>query len=271
MLVWKEFAFVSHLKNYMLKGFSILFWIFIIWVFAGCTYPENDTTIIANLVKKYPQLKDSSESQINKFNIIRSIELGQTGIRIKLYSQDDMVDEKQQILILTNSKEQSYPVILPSNSFHDYWGFYFDEVRVIEKNMATTFEKELNMCLETLNLNDSIGTAGKVVNEIFTSLLHCKEVNINDSSELKIVLMKFYRSKTIEETDSCSKRVERNWTAISKDMFPNETIVYKENYFDRKNGRIYQLDYKDFKRNKKNYFKINVFRQDCYLGELPDL
>ena len=229
----------------------------------SCGQQNKDTTTIENLTYRFPQLKMTANNQSFTYNLIRSVSLGKTSVTIKLFSQPDSVDDKQQIILVTNPELHSYAIPLFSNTYRDYWKFQFDSVSQNTKIISTTFEKELNVCLDTLHLNDTIGTAGKVVDEIFYALLHCQDINLSDSSNFDVILMNAKNSIPAEDSDSCYKRLKRNWKLISQDMFPNKTIIYKHVYWDKDNARVYQFDYKNFKRKKKNYFKVNIFRQDC--------
>lgn len=164
--------------------------------------------------------------------------------------------------MLTNSDLHSYAIPLFSNTYRDYWNFRLDSISKDTKPINTTFEKELNICLNALKLNDMVGTAEKVVNEIFYSLLHCQDISLSDSSNFQTILVNFKNSLPQEDSDSCYKRLKRNWDIISQDLYPNKTILYKHSYWDKGNARVYQLDFKNFKRKQKNYFKVNAFRQD---------
>jgi len=229
----------------------------------SCGQQSKDTTTIENLIDKFPQLKMTPNNQSFNYNLIRSVSLGKPYVTIKLFSQPDSVDDKQQIILVTNPELHSYAIPLFSNTYRDYWKFQFDSSSQNTKPINTTFEKELNVCLDMLGLNDTIGTARKVVDEIFYSLLHCQDIRLSDSSNFEVILMNNKNSIPQEDSDSCYKRLKRNWELISKDMSPNKTIIYKHVYWDKDNARIYQFDYKNFKRKKRNYFKVNIFRQDC--------
>ena len=237
------------------------FFLFLLFFFIllGCGTQSNDTKIINNLTSKFPQLKTGSDD----YNLIRSVSFGDPSITIKLFSQLDSVDDKQEILLLTNSDLHSYAIPLFSNTYRDYWNFRLDSISKDTKPINTTFEKELNICLNALKLNDMVGTAEKVVNEIFYSLLHCQDISLSDSSNFQTILVNFKNSLPQEDSDSCYKRLKRNWDIISQDLYPNKTILYKHSYWDKGNARVYQLDFKNFKRKQKNYFKVNAFRQDC--------
>jgi hypothetical protein len=229
----------------------------------GCGRRSKDKTTIDNLTNRFPQLKITSNNQSIDYNLIRSISFGKPKLTIKLYSQPDKVDDRQEIILVTNSDFHSYAIPLFSNTYHDYWEFQFDKANQNARPINTTFEKELNNCLNTLHLNDTIGTAGKVVNEILYSLLHCQDIHLSDSSNFEVILMNSKNSIPEEDSDSCYNRLKRNWESISKDMFPNKEIIYKHLYWDEANARIYQFDFKNFKRKQKNYFKLNTYRQDC--------
>lgn len=241
---------------------SSLFIIFFLTLL-GCGRQNEDKTTINNLTNRFPQLKIVSKNRSNDYNLIRSVSFGTPSVTIKLYSQPDSVDDKQQIILVTNSELHSYAIPLFSNSYHDYWKFQFDNFNQNAKPINTTFEKELNICLDTLHLNDTIGTAGKVVNEIFYSLLHCQNVSISDSSNFEVILMSSKNSIPEENSDSCYNRLKQNWESISQELYPNKNIRYTHFYWDKDNSRIYQFDFKNFKRKQKNYFKLTTFRQDC--------
>ena len=224
---------------------------------------SEDTTAIDNLTGRFSQLKTISHNQSLDYSLTRSVSFGKPSVTIELYSQHDSVDDKQEIILVTNSQLHSYAIPLFSNTYHDYWIFQFDNLSQNAKPINTTFEKELNICLDTLLLNDTIGTAGKVVNEILYSLLHCQDINLSDSSNFEVILMNSKNSIPEEDSDSCYNRLKRNWESISQELYPNKNNSYKHFYWDKDNARIYQFDFKNFKRKQKNYFILNTFRQDC--------
>jgi len=229
----------------------------------SCERKNLDTIAINSLIKKFPQLNKTHDSGVLNYNLIRSISFGKPIVTIKLYSQPDSVDDKQEIILVTNSDLNSYAIPLFSNTYRDYWQFQFDRANQDTKPINTTFEKELNICLDTLQLDDTISTAGKVVNEILYSLLHCQDARLSDSSDFQTVLMKNVYNNPEENSDSCFIRVKLNWESISEEMYPNKTAVYKHSYWDKDNGRVYQFDFKNFNRKQKKYFKLKIFRQDC--------
>jgi len=226
----------------------------------GCGQRQGETNTINKLVVRFPQL----QNQLCNYNLIRSVSFGCPVITVKLYSQADSVDDKQQIILITNSKLHTYAIPFFSNTYRDYWNFQFDDTQIkTTKPIYTTFEKQLNTCLDTLQLNDTIGTAGKVVNEILYSLLRCRDISLSDSSDFKIIRMDNKYSVPEENNDSCYKRLERNWESVSQELFPNKIIRDKQLIWDQDNGRVYEFDLKGFKRKQKNYFKLKTFRQDC--------
>lgn len=238
---------------------SFLFILFF-WTLFGCGQSEDMKTI-NNLTNRFPQLKIISNNRSNEYKLIRSVSFG--NVTIQLYSQTDSVEDKQEIILVTNSELHSYAIPLFSNTYHDYWKFQFESLSQDAKPINTTFEKELNICLDTLHLNDTIGTAGKVVNEIFYSLLHCQDISTSDSSNIEVISMISKYSIPAEDSDSCYNRLKQNWESISQELYPNKNIIFNHFYWDKENFRIYQFDYKSFKRKQKNYFKLNTFRQDC--------
>lgn len=219
--------------------------------------------MIDSLIKRYPQLKVNSGSDAVGYDLIRTVSFGKPAVTIKLYSQPDSVDDKQKILLVTNCHSRSYAIPLFSNTYQGYWNFQFDKVMLYNGVINTTFEKELNVCLETLGLNDTVGKAGLLVDEMLYSLFHCRDVRLCDSSDFTVLRLSSKNSVPEEDDHTCFERITRNWEMVSKEMGLGKYIVYKHAYWDKENNRVYQFDFENFKRKKKNYFKLNTFRQDC--------
>jgi len=235
---------------------------FLLTVFA-CGQRQYDEFKINELIVSFPQLQINTINQSSSYKLIRTVSFGQPTITIKLYSQPDSIDDKQKIILITNSKLNSYAIPFFSNTYTDYWNFQFDNQNQNTKPINTTFENQLNICLDTLHLIDTIGTGGKVISEILYSLLHCREINLSDSSDFEIIEITGTSKSPEENSDSCRKRLKQNWNAISQELYPNNSIIYKNSCWDKDDGRIYQFDYRNLKRKQKNYFKLKVFRQDC--------
>jgi hypothetical protein len=230
----------------------------------SCLRQRQEEIAINKLLNRFPQLKIGSQNGLSGYNLIRSVSIEKPSVTLKLYAQPDWVADKQEFVLITTSDLLAYAIPFFSNSYRDYWNFEFDNLSLSPKSINTTFEKELNICLDTLNLNDTIGSAWKVVNEIFYSLLHCQQMSIVDSSFfLTVMVGDGNHTMPAENTDSCSKRIRQNWEIISQEMSPNMLVIYKQPLWDGDHKRIYQFDFKGFRQRKKNYFKLKTFRQDC--------
>jgi hypothetical protein len=156
----------------------------VFYTIVGCKQRNSERHLLVELINEFPQLKGSSQSSSNDFHLVRKVSFGEPSICIELFSQPDSVDDKQQFILVTNSKLQSYGIPLLSNTFRDYWNFLFDSLNSSTEKTNTTFERELNMCFNTLNLNDTIGTPSKIVHELLYSVLYCQEIELSDSSNL---------------------------------------------------------------------------------------
>ena len=249
--------------NIRLHKFLLLSTLLIIVI--GCNKKENNISIINKLSSKFPQLKASFQNQSGNYQLIRSVSFGEQPILIELYAQPHSFIDPQQIIIVTNAAHKSYAFPFFSNTFHDYWNFMFDSINSTQKRTNTTFEKELNTCLDTLKLNDSLGTAGKVIDELINSVLHCREIELSDSTQIRIGI---YNDKSLlenENTDSCNKRMAKNWESISTEILSwnNTPYFYTKFYLDKSNDRIYKFNYVNIKRKKPYRFVISTFRQDC--------
>jgi hypothetical protein len=249
----------------MTQLFKLIFTLLFCLSTFGCRQQKPETQMFSDLINRFPQLKlkTSWQNQSNNFHLVRSVSFGKPEVSIEFFSQPDSVDDKQQIILITNSDFKSYGIPFFSNTFHDYWSFPFDSVNSNEKSINSTFENELNTCLDTLNLNDTIGTAGKIIDELLFSVLHCQHIELSDSSKLLGVVLNGNSIQPDENSDSCSLRLKKNWGIISNELFPNKTISYKSAYWDEQNARVYLFDFTNFKRHKRNQFKITALRQDC--------
>ena len=149
-----------------------------------------------------------------------------------------------------------------SNVYRDYWNFLFDTVLISVKPTKTTFQRELQICIDTLGLNDTLGTAGKVIKEMLLSLLQCRCVYDGDSSELQGLRLYSNYDLPEEEKDSCQARFKNSWKAIYKEMHAAENKIVHNSFWDERNARVYQFDYSS-KRKKKLKVGVRTYRQDC--------
>lgn len=234
-----------------------------ITIFSSCRQKDNQIDIdnaLPNTTSKFMQLP---KGQSDFYILIRSITIGENGIELQLRSTPDTLDDPQKIIIVINKEKRLYVIPLFSNTYHDYWNFQFDSVLSSVKPTNTTFEKELKSCLTQLNLYDTIGTAGKVINEMFVSLLQCQQVTDTDSLNLHSVALTNNYTLPYEDSDSCYKRLQENWREMKNAFHPKEYIINYNAYWDKRNNRVYQFDFKSFNRKQKLEFTIKNYRLDC--------
>lgn len=234
----------------------------------GCRQKNNESNIertLLNTISKFPQLPKGQDKQSDYYKLVRSVTIGDNGIELQLRSTPDTLDDPQKVIIVINKAKDIYIVPFLSNSYHDYWNFQFDSVLHSVKPTNTTFEKELKNCLTQLNLYDTLGTAGKVINEMFFSLLQCQQLTDTDSLNLHAVTLVNNYTLPFENSDSCYKRLQENWQEIKKAFHPKDFITNYNAYWDRRNYRVYQLDFKNFSRKQNPEFSIKSYRLAVFI------
>jgi hypothetical protein len=235
-------------------------------IFTRCEQKNNQADIensLSKAVSKFPQLPKGQQKQSDYYRLVRSVTIGDNGIELQLRSTPDSLDDPQKIIVVINQLKAIYAIPFFSNTYHDYWGFQFDSVLKSVKPTNTTFEKELKSCLTQLNLYDTLGTAGKVINEMFFSLLQCQQVTDTDSLNLHAAALTNNYSLAYEDSDSCYKRLQQNWEEMKRAFHPKDYILNYNAYWDKRNNRVYQFDFKNFSRKQKIEFSIKTYRTDC--------
>lgn len=245
-----------------LKFFSLL----LIALNFSCKQSKQKPDIekaITDLTKKFPQLPRGKAKQEDFYKLIRSVSIGDKNIRLQLHSSPDTLDDVQKIILIINGKSDIYAVPLFSNLYRDYWCFQLDTIIPSVKPTKTTFQTELTNSLEKLELNDTLGTAGIVINELLISLLQCERINKGDSTFINVPSLVNYPNLKEEHSDSCSSRIQKNWQAITKDFYQEDYIPNNNAFWDKKNNRIYKFNFVDFYPRRTTDFTINIYRQDC--------
>lgn len=244
---------------------SLLIPVGILIVF-GCNQVDKkpDTEkVILDLLKKHPQLPTGNGKQGDYYKLTRTVIVGDKNIELQLRSSPDKNEDQQKIILAINSNNEIYAIPLFSNTYHDFWDFEFDSVLASIKPTNTTFQRELQNCLEVLGINDTLGTGFTVINEIFFSLLHCERITEGDSIFLNAPTFVDNSFLKNEDYDSCIIRLNNNWEAITKEFHAEESSLNYNAYWDDTNNRIYQLNLINFNRRQKISFKIKTYRQDC--------
>jgi hypothetical protein len=223
--------------------------------------PDIEGTLI-NLTKKFDQLPNARAKQTNFYTLKRSVTIGTNGTELQLRSSPDTMEDPQSVILVINSRKQVYAIPFFSNTYRDYWNFRFDNVVKSMKPVNTSFQKELQTCIDTLELNDSLGTATQVINEMLVSLLQCRRVYDSDSTELLAVNLHSNDSLPEEDSDSCHVRSDKIWQAIFKEMHPNTAHLVRNSFWDERNYRVYQFDYNK-KKSEKLRVGLRVYRPEC--------
>jgi hypothetical protein len=242
-----------------------LFLFFLFFVFYSCQEKEKKSDIegsLLNLTKRFPQLP-KSKGEITKFyGLVRSVIMGTNGVELQLRSTPDSVDDPQKVILVINKENRVYGVPLFSNTYRDYWNFLFDSILTSIKPVNTTFQKELQECIDTLGLNDTLGTGARLINEMLISLLRCSVIHDRDSSDIMVSYSNSNSKLPEEDLDSCRTKLRRAWTEIYRAMHPQTYLMVHNCFWDEKDGRIYQFDY-SAKRKEKLKVGVRVYRQDC--------
>lgn len=232
-------------------------------IFSRCGQKDNQPNvekILSSTISKFPQFPKGDSGF---YRLVRSVKIGDNDIELQLRSTPNTLDDPQKIIIVINKAKQLYAIPLFSNTYHDYWNFQFDSVLSSVKPTPTTFEKELKTCLTELNLYDTLGTAGKVINEILFSLLQCQQLTDTDSLNLHTVALTNNYNLPYENSDSCYKRLQNNWLEMKKAFHQKDYIINYNAYWDKGNNRVYRFDFKNFNRKQKIEFTIKNYRLDC--------
>lgn len=241
-----------------MKSYKYLFYLLL---FALISCNENKEPKVEESVKKltdkFPQLKVNG----SKFKLIKSVKNAKSDFEIQLYSEPDSIKDKQQIIILINSNKDCSLIPFFNNKYKDYWEFPFDKPIKNVIKINSTFRTELNNALsifpEPKNPRKDKNLKYEVVNEIMQSLLICKNLEEKDS----VLIYKTISSNSDipnEIYDSAFVRLRKNYTKMKKEWHPEDFVINYNCYFDRINGRIYQLNYDE----KSKAYKVKSYRQD---------
>ena len=230
--------------------------------FISCQKEPNFEKAISNLTDKFPQLAKQNSKEV-EYKLTRSVTNGDRKFQLKLYSSVvNDYDVPQRIIIIVNQKSEYYAIPYFSNMYRDYWEFPNETQIPNIKKTNTTFEKELIKALDTLNLNDSKGTANIVLDELFFSLLHCVRVTEKENNELQTLFLTSNNNIPIENDNDCRERLKKNYDAIFKNR-KNKNYVGNYTFWDAMNARIYQFEKLDGVINRRANLTLKTFRQDC--------
>jgi len=250
--------------------FSRLLLLICLSVFLSCQQagkqPDIEGTLTA-LTKKFPQLPSPGTKLSDYYTLIRSVSFGNSDVELQLRSTPDTLDDWHCIVLVINGNNDIYGVPLLTNEHRSYWNFLFDVNLSSEKSTYTTFQAELQTAIDTLGLNDTMGTAARVIDEMLISLLQCRRIYDGDSAEIHSIRLYSNLDLPEEDSDTCLSRSKRSWKAIVAEMHPKEYNAVRNAFWDERNGRIYQFDFNP-RRKEKMKVGVRVYRQDCIFHPL---
>jgi hypothetical protein len=230
----------------------------------------NDKLLL-NLYQKYPELPKNKANPTDFYKFIRSVKSGLSNFEVQLYSTPHERDkDDQEIIIIVNKLGERYAIPLFSNKKKDYWKFQFENTG---RKTDFTFEKELMKAINSLQLNDTIGTGQDVLFEIFNSLLHLRSFNKYEIAESKPYKLIEVPDETNHPTwysceDSCDFRIKKiNSSILESFDLPKKKYHSNPVFIDFRRKRIYQFDYPQFK--KIDTLNLSVYRIGCecqYIG-----
>ena len=243
-----------------MKICNYLFYFFLITTIS-CS-EKNNTDVgesIQNVIEKFPQLKTTEKTFGNDYKLIKSVKNGEFDFEIQLFSEPDSIKGKQEIIVFINSKKECYSIPFFSNKYKDYWQFPFDKEIKNVKKVNSTFSNELNSVLNKLTKDEKSKKElleYKIINELLFSVLNCRNLEERDSI---LVYKTIFPNSDIpnENHDESFIRLRKNYELMKKEW---HHVKYQTNYncyLDKKNARIYQLNY-----NTQTKLKVKSYRQD---------
>jgi hypothetical protein len=224
---------------------------------------SNIERLLLELTNRFPQLPKAKGRQSDYYRHIRSVIIGENGVELQLRSTPLTPKRTQSVVIVINSNKQMYGIPLFSNTYRDYWNFSFDSVLASVQPVPTTFQHELQTCIDTLGLNDASGTGSSVLYEMLVSLLGCRIVSDADSADMMTFWYEPSPDPARDDPDHCRLRFQQMWKAIYRDMHTTTNIHITNAFWDQPNDRVYQFNYASWKHKEKMKIKVKVYRPDC--------
>ncbi|REG91110.1 hypothetical protein [Flavobacterium aquicola] len=246
-----------------MRNQNYYFYLFFIIITIGCS-EKNDTKVeksIQKIIERFPQLKTGKKTFGNDYKLVKSVKNGEFDFEIQLFSESDSINDKQQIIVLINSKKECSSIPFFNNKYKDYWEFPFDKPIKNVSKITSTFKVELNKALSIFpapknHLKDK-NLKYEVVNELFQSLLSTE--NLEEKDSLLIYRTIISNSNLPNEVyDSAFVRLRKNYEKMKSEWHPEDFIYNYNCYFDRRNARIYQVNYNE----KTKGYDVKCYRQD---------
>ncbi len=205
--------------------------------------PDN-TSALNELAKKYSKLYGNG--LIERYKPVRKFYNNADSIEMQLLETEH---SDQQIVILSNAKNDVYAIPFPDNNYLAYWGFY-DGSQELPTN-DNTFNGELLKAYNKLSIKEKWNKVS-VFNDLMVSLLQAQPIFPSDS-----ILIKINFEKSIL-ADSCRVFSKNNFKSLFNNL--EISIEYFNTFHDFRHNRYLQL--KNMNSNSEN-LKITVYRQPC--------
>ncbi len=240
-------------------------------ILAACNQQDDKSNLekaLSNATEKFPQLPKGKLNQTDFYKLVRTVSFGKPTIQLQFYTTPGTIKDAQQVVLLINPEGDCYAIPLFSNTYRDYWNFEFDKPDPGVKKVNTTFEKEFMNAIDSLHLNDTIGTGSRILVELLTSVMHCKAVHESDSTQLteNVLLTANADELQSEHMDSCDIRECENFEVIRKAIHPSEYFYNNCAFWDESNNRVFLLNDPVFsKKDRKKKYKLSLktFRLGC--------
>lgn len=219
---------------------------------------NTDKELIIQLISKYPEL---AKDTIGEYKLIRTIIIGEQNVGLKLFSTNHENNTPNCIIVINNPNSEDYAIPFFSNNFRKYWNFENEAKTFDDKVYNSLFEKEFILAINQLKLNDTLGTGRTVVYEIFHSLLHFQQVTEYDKEYLEYLGRHLVNSDSYNDQEiESERRNELNSKQILNDISKTEYVLNYNALFDRKNYRVFQMDFPNRSKEKIHKLNIKVYR-----------
>jgi hypothetical protein len=210
--------------------------------------PEPAEEALDSLAVRFPEFKNDTLPLTEYFRLIRRITTYDS-VSLELRSASGFFSPTDTLLVVcfnTHGQHAAFPVY-PNNT-RDYWNFPHDPyVDSVEVKTGSTFKRELTEAFHQLQLDTVSWQAVEYIDELFMSVLHCRRVEMCDSTDLlnkgrRYMTRSWARDKWYEPYDSCRLRLRRNWDEIQEVM---SGPAANEVYWDVNRQQVYVVTFSD--------------------------
>jgi len=238
--------------------------IFLFTISCNKNIEQKPADSIKKIIESFPQLKTTNKLFGNDYQLVKSVRNGKFDFEIQLYSEPDTIEGKQQIIVIVNSQKECCAIPFFSNKYKDYWKFPFDKQIPNIKRTNSNFNYELNAALKNLGFMEEspLKQNGdiiyqQIVRELFTSVLNCISLENLQEKDSTLICGTFIQASDMphENWDLAGVRLRENYKLMKKqcDSY-NYTNIWGFNcYFDKGNGRLYQINFERDRIDIKNY------------------